>query len=261
MRSLALLPALLLPHAALADCVYTGAKRAYIECIYESVLDVAADVLGLGDRQEETEIHVNIVQDSVVELDETFDLAIAGHTSRLDGLDADVDLLDASVTAIGDQVLELDEEFDLRIAGHTSRLDALESAVAELSSDLVAAQSEVLALQGDVADHDARLAAEETAGLRSAWISGNSGAVSIAQQHGTFLSGITKLSAGAYRVSVAPGAFSSTPHCFCAPFHYGGHSNMICNVSQVNTSVIDVLATDVAGALQDRDVWLFCMQP
>lgn len=36
-----------LPQVALADCVYSGAKRAYLECIYNAALTNAADLLSL----------------------------------------------------------------------------------------------------------------------------------------------------------------------------------------------------------------------
>lgn len=296
MRAAILLAGLTLSQAAWADCVYSGAKRAYIQCIYDAVLTVASDVLGLGGEVDALSIPILILQDSVVELDEDFSLmtsrvtdletevgdistAVTGNTftinilqdsvvefdesfslmtSRVTDLEADVESADVTISIVSDSIIELDEDFSLM----STRVTALETTVGALVTDLSAAQSEISALQAELADAEGRLDAEETAGLRSAWISGNSGTISIAQQHGApFLSGISKLGVGGYRGSFAAGTWSSTPHCFCAPFHFGGVSNMICNISQVSTTVVDLVVTDVAGTVRDRDAWLFCLQP
>jgi hypothetical protein len=293
MRAVVLFTGLTLSQAAWADCVYTGAKGPYVRCIYDAVLAVAADLLGLESEVEATSSSIpalqavfgeefavlnrridhmesdlvshgttiDIYHDDVVELEDDFALV----TSRVEDLELDLGGVQAEVAShgvtidiYGDSVVELEDDFGIM----SSRVTALETTVGTLVTELSAAQSAISNLETELADAEGRLDAEETAGLRSAWISGNSGTISIAQQHGApFLSGISKLGVGGYRGSFAAGTWSSTPHCFCAPFHFGGLSNMICNISQVSTTVVDLVVTDVAGTVRDRDAWLFCLQP
>ena len=103
------------PGVAFADCVYTGAKRAYLECIYNEALaamsqatTTAADVLGLD--------------------------------SRVGSLETEVSFLDASVLSLSDAVTSL-----------STALDSLTTLVSGINTDLAAAESDIAQLDADIA--------------------------------------------------------------------------------------------------------------
>ena len=75
MRPTTLLLLALLPAQAWADCVYTGAKRAYIECIYGEVqsalsglFDAQADITSLSVGQEDHEARITALEGQTADL-------------------------------------------------------------------------------------------------------------------------------------------------------------------------------------------------
>lgn len=115
------LVALTAPCTALADCVYTGSKRAYVECIYAEVVSVtaqlgvtAAEVLGLDVRLTAVEGDVSFL-----------DAALLTVSDGLSSLSDTLDTLALQVTALGSDV----DAVELDIADHEARLAALEARV------------------------------------------------------------------------------------------------------------------------------------
>lgn len=99
MRPIVLL-LLLAPQAALADCIYTGAKRAYIECIYGEVLATASDLLGLGSDLTSAQGDIGALQTTTSDLDARVDDAEAGILA----LEGQVDLLTDETTSLFDSL-------------------------------------------------------------------------------------------------------------------------------------------------------------
>ena len=99
---------LLVPHAALADCVYTGAKRAYVECIYDHVMTslsdigaLTADVLGLDSRVGATETDVDGLTADLASLSlsvSALDGALGDAEGDLGALQSDLALFEGAVT-------------------------------------------------------------------------------------------------------------------------------------------------------------------
>lgn len=118
--------ATLLPQAAWADCIYTGAKRAYLECIYGEVVATAASLLGLDSAVSGVDARLTLVETDLTALQgelatcdsrlDQHDLDLAGLTSALDaatlGLQADVDDLDARVSAVEDDNAAIHAQLD-----------------------------------------------------------------------------------------------------------------------------------------------------
>ena len=102
----------LLPELAYADCVYTGAKRAYLECIYGAAVDAGAglvslmaDVTGLSDRLDVAEGDVTSLgaglaaaQGDVASLQGD----VGSLDGRLDTVELDVDALMLDYLGLGD---------------------------------------------------------------------------------------------------------------------------------------------------------------
>lgn len=122
----------LLPGQAWADCVYTGAKRAYLECIYASAVDAAAEaasaVAGLVGLQTWS---VGVDGSLGMLSSEVGDLG-----ARADGVDAALALLGPEVTGLG------------------GRLDVAELAIATVTGDLSALSSTVAVISGNFTTYD-----------------------------------------------------------------------------------------------------------
>ena len=132
-----------LPAPALASCVYTGAKRAYLDCVYAQVesttselASMAASLLSLDTRVTELETDVVNVQADVVNLEADVTTVEASVT----GLEADVSLLDVGLNTLADA---LDLVF--------TALDDLTAQVGFLDSDVTALAGDVAQLEADVA--------------------------------------------------------------------------------------------------------------
>ncbi|HMV65458.1 MAG TPA: hypothetical protein PKA64_01315 [Myxococcota bacterium] len=118
MRTLVAL-SLLTAGPAWADCVYTGAKRPYIQCIYDQVLtnaadliDHAASLLGLDARLTDAEGGVGALQS---------DLATAqGDITALGGA---ISSLDGAVSGLSSDLSDLSDEVSA-IAGDVSAVQA-----------------------------------------------------------------------------------------------------------------------------------------
>lgn len=122
-----------LPAQALADCTYTGAKRAYLECIYN---EAAAATSGLLDSA----------------------AAIAGLDTRVGELEGDVGTLEADVGTLEVSVSALDAEADSLVAGQaglSGALDVLSAALADLSAWVTGIDGDLGLLESDVAQLDA----------------------------------------------------------------------------------------------------------
>jgi hypothetical protein len=159
MRTLPLLLALL-PGTALADCVYTGAKRAYLECIYTTSLQAASDIatlaadfLGLTGRVDEAETRL-----TEVETDLTTE--VGAVQTDLSALQADVAALDGTLASLLLDVGGLQSDVaDLQSSdsAQSSQISDLQSTATSLTSSLGALSAEVAtlsstlsALDGDV---------------------------------------------------------------------------------------------------------------
>ena len=102
---------LALPSTALADpCVYTGAKRAYLECIYSEatsataqLLDVTTELLSLDSRVTDLESDVSFFDAAVATISDALD-AVFGELDtlgvRVDGIDGDLAALEADVAQL-----------------------------------------------------------------------------------------------------------------------------------------------------------------
>jgi hypothetical protein len=140
MRNLAMLVLLTLPQAAFADCVYTGAKRAYLECIYDTA------VVALSDA---TAAAADLA---------TLTLDVIGLSSRLDDAEFDLTALDSSVTGLGGDIFGLQTD----VSGLQTSLGALQTDVSGLQTGLGALQTDVSGLQAAATSDDSRLDLLET---------------------------------------------------------------------------------------------------
>ena len=158
---------LVVPQLAWADCVYAGAKRPYIECIYQEALgaaygvaELALDVVGLGDR-------TSVVESDVSDLDSrasTLESGVSDLGSRASTLESDVSDLDSRASALESGVSDLGS----RASALETSVSALQSASTAHSGTLSAhgaaisgLGSSVTALEDADADHDDRLASLE----------------------------------------------------------------------------------------------------
>ena len=222
---LALSPLVLLSQVAWADCVYAGRPAPYMSCVLGEIAAVAADVLGLSSRADETDLTVQSLDD------------------RLSTCETDVASLDGEVGVLD------------------GRVDDAETTIADLQADVAALQAALLALQGDVAAHDAEIGSlQAQAGLYTAYIQKNNGTPSIIGQTGGWISSVAVTGTGT-RVTFNAGLFPSTPHCVCTSTHFAGVSHMACDINAPLASRVDVYTAGMDGAARDRDFWLFCVMP
>lgn len=122
-----------LPSTAWADCVYTGAKRAYLECIYNEALTAASGLATV-----------------VVDL---FTL-----TSRVDTAESDLSLVESRVTTT---------EADL--GALASRTSATEDAILGIYAENDGLETTILGVASDVAATETRLDALEAGGGGTTW--------------------------------------------------------------------------------------------
>lgn len=80
----------------------------------------------------------------------------------------------------------------------------------------------------------------------------------IALQSSSWVSSITRVSAGVYTVSIASGTFSATPMCICSTGYNAVASPSICGSG--NSSPSSTSFTVNANSA-DNVVWLMCMGP
>jgi hypothetical protein len=117
----------LLPQTALADCVYTGAKRAYLECIYNEALtntyalvDQAAALVGLDTRLSSAETDVGALEAGLMSTQSDL-TALAGSVTTLEGTTA---ALGTTLTALDTEVGTLSGDItDLQTATTDLRAD------------------------------------------------------------------------------------------------------------------------------------------
>lgn len=101
---------LLMPGIAWADCIYTGAKRPYLECIYAeataataALVDVAADLTGLDLRLTAAETDLSFLDTALLTLSDGLDslsVALDALTGRVDGLDAGLAAAEGDITQL-----------------------------------------------------------------------------------------------------------------------------------------------------------------
>lgn len=130
-----------LPQQALADCVYTGAKRAYLTCIYDQVLTNAADIaaqaaslLGLDLRVSDAETGVGALQTDLGLLQTDLG-ALAGAVSTLEG---GLGAAESNIAAL-----------ELAQSGLSSDLGLLDADVAAAVGDISALEADVSTLQSE----------------------------------------------------------------------------------------------------------------
>jgi hypothetical protein len=118
------------PQAAYADCVYTGAKRAYLECIYSEVLANAASLVDQGAE-------------------------LLGIDVRLSQAETDMSAIGGEVGALGTNLTALQGEVSA-VSGALSMLEgsvsSLAGAVGTLSTDVGAAQTDIVGMQATLTD-------------------------------------------------------------------------------------------------------------
>lgn len=84
----------------------------------------------------------------------------------------------------------------------------------------------------------------------------------IANQSGSWISGVTRGSAGSYTATIASGMFSSVPYCWGNAGLFGVVTGGFADVSATNATTIRVNAYSNAGiTLIDNVITLFCMGP
>ena len=169
--------AALSPQAAWADCVYTGAKRPYIECIYNTALtasydlvDQAAALVGLDTRLSGAEAGVAGLQTDLFGLQGDLAATQGDVTSLESGLAA----TQASLTGTQGDVAALQGDFmstQASLTGTQASLTGTQGDVAALQGDLMSTQAslsgtqasltgtqgDVAALQGDLMSTQASL--------------------------------------------------------------------------------------------------------
>ena len=101
------------PSVAAADCIYTGAKRSYLECIYAEAVAAtaqatatAADVLGLDARLGAAESSISFLDAAVLSLSD----AITSLSDAIDTLTTQVTALDTDLGAVESDVAQLDAD-------------------------------------------------------------------------------------------------------------------------------------------------------
>lgn len=84
----------------------------------------------------------------------------------------------------------------------------------------------------------------------------------IAAQTGSWISGVTRGSAGSYTATIASGMFSSVPYCWGNAGLFGVVTGGFANVNATSTTQININAYSNAGTtLTDNVITLFCMGP
>lgn len=152
--------AVLISQDAWADCVYTGAKRAYLTCIYDEAVAAAAqaaqamaDLIGLDARLVDSEAALTGLDGRVTALEggalslqsrmgqaESDIDALDTRTSLvevdIDGLYTDLGDMSDDLTALGGQVSDLSSDVaaleGTTLSAYDARLDALEAQVQAL---------------------------------------------------------------------------------------------------------------------------------
>jgi hypothetical protein len=144
----------LLPGQAWADCVYTGAKRAYLECIYASAVDAAAEaasavagLVGLESWSVGVDGSLGMLSSDLSTL-----------SGRVDGVDTTLGMLSSDLGALSSRADGVDAALALlgpEVTGLGGRLDAAELAIAAVTGDLSALSSTVATISGSLAVYDA----------------------------------------------------------------------------------------------------------
>lgn len=282
MRSWATPLLLLLPQLAYADCVYTGAKRAYIECIYGEVVAFGAGVLGfgaellnLGATFDWTDGQLSMASGQVTSKAQE----LGGYELDLQAYDLRTDLVDATLSPLPDQLAALQTTVaghgaalgplfdtigmqDLAVAAQGSELTTLGGDLSSLQTRVVSLQGELAFAQAELADHEAVLNGLVTGGggLFSAYIQKNNGTPSMITETGDWISSLEVTGTGT-RVIFNAGLFSSTPHCVCLSTHYAGVTHMACDINSPLASRVDVFTSGLDGTARNRDFWLYCRAP
>ena len=128
MRPLILGLVALLPVSARADCVYTGAKRAYLECIYATAVDAAAAALGLDARLGDAESSLSTTAADLSSLQGTvagLDAALAAAQDDIANLQGDLATAEDDLVSMGDSVSTLSTS----LASTSASLAALDAYV------------------------------------------------------------------------------------------------------------------------------------
>ena len=151
----------LLPQVAWADCVYTGAKRAYLECIYGEVAanasalaDAAADLLGLDGRLGAAEADLQALSDEAAALQTD----LGGARSDLDALATRVGFTEGDIDALFDQLAALSDETAVANTG----VGALNTSVGDLSTSVGSLSTSVSSLSSAQTSQAARITSLET---------------------------------------------------------------------------------------------------
>lgn len=134
----------LLPGLAQADCVYTGAKRAYLECIYNEVLANAAALLGFTSRVDAVEVDVGSLDTRA----STLEGDVSGLGSAVSALASDMSTLGGRVDIAEGDIADL-------MAGQAAqdaRLDVGEAAYTNLATSQQAIDDRVTAEEAATTD-------------------------------------------------------------------------------------------------------------
>lgn len=277
-----LLAGLLVPQLAWADCVYTGAKGAYVRCIYDELVAwggqltaYGADLFGLQTRADTTEAQAIALETQADELDMAvtgYGLATGALGLRLDGLEGQLaplpgQLLDLSDT-VADQGAALSslttvaDNNATALSSHASAIGTLQTDMVGLDAQLDALEAELAAVNTELADHAAVIDGLVTnnGGMYSAYIQKNNGTASMISETGDWIASLVTIGTGT-RVVFNAGLFSSTPHCVCTPTHFSGVTHMACDINGPSASQLDVYTAGMDGASRNRDFWLFCRAP
>ena len=133
----------LAPQVALADCVYTGAKRAYLQCIYDEVLTNAAGLVDAG-------------------------AALLGLDARITAAEDDADALAGQVTSLGADLGALQGD----VTAIASSVDALDAGLSTSQADIAGLQGALADALADIGDLQAAVAQLESVVLRDGSVAG-----------------------------------------------------------------------------------------
>lgn len=277
-----LLAGLLVPQLAWADCVYTGAKGAYVRCIYDELVawggqltTYGADLLGLQTRADATEAQAIALESDA----DALDMAVTGYGLASGALGLRLDGLEAGLAPLPGQLLTLSGTVDdqgtaltslssvannnaTALADHASSIGALQTTAVGLDAQLDALEAELDAVNAELADHAAVIDGLVTSngGMYSAYIQKNNGTASMITETGDWIATLTTIGTGT-RVVFNAGLFASTPHCVCTSTHFGGVSHMSCDINAPSATQMDVYTAGMDGVARNRDFWLFCRAP
>lgn len=144
----------MLPGSAWADCVYTGAKRAYLECIYGSAVDAAAAAAAAAADLVGLQLWAGDVDGS-----------LSGLDTRVGALESEVGTLGPQVQEHGDELVTLDGRYNLMLGQLAVqdtinddvwlRLEGLEGTTGALDADLTEIDGRYNLLLGQLAVMDA----------------------------------------------------------------------------------------------------------